>query len=270
MSMWSARWRHDSWRPVEWYRVCRSTVMGVSVRGGGRCRLRATAPVSASLVAVANDVEAHRRAADQLAAEVDARVRERLAVLGVDLVGRLGGRRSLPEMWLRSLTSLDPWLPESTDAVKATALASEIADWVRGALAGIGMVTVQLRVVEPAGLPGIVMPGSPTPSDTGYRQEYQRGAAEDMGQIVDVANGVVVTRDSDPARTRRDRGEDVSRRGRVRPRDQDRRRRRRHDRRADRVPLHCDRLLRDRRGLLRRAVSRASRPLGRRLGRGPE
>ncbi|MEI2704093.1 MAG: hypothetical protein V9E89_02275 [Ilumatobacteraceae bacterium] len=86
-----------------------------------------------------------------MADEVDARVRERLAFLGLDLVGRLGGRRSLPEVWLRSLTSLDPWLPESTDAVKATALASEIADWVRGALAGVGVVTVQLRVVEPAG-----------------------------------------------------------------------------------------------------------------------
>jgi hypothetical protein len=133
-------------------------VPGVSVDGDGRVRswwwplpMASDRAALASLVAVANDVEAHRRAADQLAAEVDARVRERLAVLGVDLVGRLGGRRSLPEVWLRSLTSLDPWLPESTDAVKATALASEIADWVRGALAGIGMVTVQLRVVEPAG-----------------------------------------------------------------------------------------------------------------------
>jgi len=47
-------------------------------------------------------------------------------------------------------------------------------------------------------LPGIVMPGSPTPSDIGYRQEYQQGEAEDMGQIIDVANGVVITRDWTP------------------------------------------------------------------------
>jgi len=47
-------------------------------------------------------------------------------------------------------------------------------------------------------LPGIVMPDSPAPSDTGYRQEYQRGEAEDMGQIIDVVNGVVVTRDWTP------------------------------------------------------------------------
>jgi hypothetical protein len=47
-------------------------------------------------------------------------------------------------------------------------------------------------------LPGIVMPGSPTPSDTGYRQEYRQGVAEDMGQIIDVASGVVVTRDWTP------------------------------------------------------------------------
>lgn len=47
-------------------------------------------------------------------------------------------------------------------------------------------------------LPGIVMPGAPTPSDTGYRQEYQPGGAEDMGQIIDVANGIVVTRDWTP------------------------------------------------------------------------
>lgn len=133
-------------------------VPGVSVDGDGRVRswwwplpTASDRAALASLVSGANDVEAHRRAADQLADEVDARVRERLAFLGLDLVGRLGGRRSLPEVWLRSLTSLDPWLPESTDAVKATALASEIADWVRGALAGVGVVTVQLRVVEPAG-----------------------------------------------------------------------------------------------------------------------
>lgn len=47
-------------------------------------------------------------------------------------------------------------------------------------------------------LPGIVMPAAPEVSDTGYRQEFLGGEAEDMGQIIDRTNGVVVTRDWTP------------------------------------------------------------------------
>lgn len=47
-------------------------------------------------------------------------------------------------------------------------------------------------------LPGIVMPAAPTVDDVGYRQEYLAGEAEDMGQVVDLARGVVVTRDWTP------------------------------------------------------------------------
>lgn len=47
-------------------------------------------------------------------------------------------------------------------------------------------------------LPGIVMPAEPTVSATGYRQEYLAGEAEDMGQVIDRAVGVVVTRDWTP------------------------------------------------------------------------
>lgn len=57
-------------------------------------------------------------------------------------------------------------------------------------------------------LPGIVMPASPTVSDTGYRQEYLAGEAEDMGQVIEVGaeysvpagsfDGVVRTRDWTP------------------------------------------------------------------------
>lgn len=47
-------------------------------------------------------------------------------------------------------------------------------------------------------LPGIVMQATPTPSETGYRQEYLRGEAEDMGMVLDVGNGFVVTRDWTP------------------------------------------------------------------------
>ncbi|MFN0090759.1 MAG: DEAD/DEAH box helicase [Acidimicrobiales bacterium] len=103
----------------------------------------------AALVPAANDVAAHRAAAALLAAAVDRQVRESLAAAGADLVGRLGGRRATPELWLRSLTSADPWLPASTDPAKARALAAELTAWAQGALAGIGAVGVRLRVVEP-------------------------------------------------------------------------------------------------------------------------
>lgn len=43
-------------------------------------------------------------------------------------------------------------------------------------------------------LPGIVMQAEPTMSETGYRQEFLAGEAEDMGQVIDRAVGVVITR----------------------------------------------------------------------------
>ena len=57
-------------------------------------------------------------------------------------------------------------------------------------------------------LPGIVMPADPEVSDTGYRQEYAEGEAEDLGQVIEVGatvsvpagdfNDVVRTRDWNP------------------------------------------------------------------------
>jgi hypothetical protein len=41
-------------------------------------------------------------------------------------------------------------------------------------------------------LPGIVMPAAPLVSNTGYRQEYRVGEAEDMGQIVELGLAVDV------------------------------------------------------------------------------
>ena len=132
-------------------------VPGLSVDDDGRVRswwwplpVAGDRAALAALVGPANDAEAHRRAAASLAAAVDEQVRHRLLALDIDLVGRVGGRRALPEVWLRSLTARDPWLPESADATKAAALAAEVAGWIRGALVGIGTVAVQLRVVEPA------------------------------------------------------------------------------------------------------------------------
>jgi hypothetical protein len=47
-------------------------------------------------------------------------------------------------------------------------------------------------------LPGIVMYADPEVSSTGYRQEFQAGEAEDMGQVIGVVRGAVVTRDWTP------------------------------------------------------------------------
>jgi hypothetical protein len=41
-------------------------------------------------------------------------------------------------------------------------------------------------------LPGIVMPAVPVVSDTGYRQEFAAGEAEDMGQVIAVTGSVTV------------------------------------------------------------------------------
>ena len=90
---------------------------------------------------------AHRAAADALADHVDAVVRHRLA--GKDLLPRRPGRRTLPEMWLQSLVSPDPWLPSSIDATRARALADAAATWVESGRAASGRLGVCLRIHEP-------------------------------------------------------------------------------------------------------------------------
>lgn len=104
----------------------------------------------AALVAAPGDAEAHDAAASHLAAAVDAKVRERLQMSPVEVVAPTRGRRSVTEMWLRSLTSPDPWLPATVDIAQAAALAAQLDTWVSGAMAGIGAVMVQVRIVEPA------------------------------------------------------------------------------------------------------------------------
>lgn len=129
---------------------------GLAVDGDGRARswwwplpTAGDRALIATLVPPANDLDAHRVAAERLASEVDRQVRTRLLEADVDLVGRVGGRRAVPEVWPRSLTDIDPWLPPKTDLAKVEALAGEVAGWVRGALVGIGTVGVRLRIVEP-------------------------------------------------------------------------------------------------------------------------
>ncbi len=98
-----------------------------------------------------NDELAHTAAAQLLAAEVDRQVRIQLAGCGVELLARTPGRRTLPEQWVRSLTTTDAWLPAGVDRDEAHALADEVAGWVAGALVGVGTAAVSLRVVEPTG-----------------------------------------------------------------------------------------------------------------------
>jgi len=62
----------------------------------------------ASLVGTGDDAEAV--AADQLAIEVDQLVRARLRDDDVVLAPRRPGRPTVPEAWVRSLGSNDPWL----------------------------------------------------------------------------------------------------------------------------------------------------------------
>ena len=96
-----------------------------------------------------NDAEGHRAAAEVLAEEVDRQVRERLQRAPAEVVARAPGRRSIAEVWLRSLMSVDPWLPANIDQAKVAAMATEIGAWVRSALVGIGTAGVSLRLLEP-------------------------------------------------------------------------------------------------------------------------
>jgi hypothetical protein len=131
---------------------------GVGVDGDGRARswwwplpTANDRALLATLIGPANDLTAHRAAAWALAVEVDRQVRSRLVEANVDLVGRLPGRRSVPQLWLRSLCSTDPWLPETVEATAAAELTAAVTAWVRGALVGIGSVGVRVRIVEPTG-----------------------------------------------------------------------------------------------------------------------
>ncbi|MFN0026458.1 MAG: DEAD/DEAH box helicase [Acidimicrobiales bacterium] len=129
---------------------------GLTVEGDGRARswwwplpAAGDRALLATLLPGTNDLAAHQRAADQLAREVDRQARACLVAAKVDLLGRVAGRRTVPEAWLRSLVAPDPWLAPASDADKARALAVEVTEWVRGALAGIGSVGVRLRIIEP-------------------------------------------------------------------------------------------------------------------------
>ena len=83
-----------------------------------------------------------------LAEHVDALMRERLHGVAL-LEAKRGGRRTVPECWLASLTSPDAALPTTLDAAKVAAFADEVTTWVRSGTASTARVRVVLRLDEP-------------------------------------------------------------------------------------------------------------------------
>lgn len=98
-----------------------------------------------------NEVDDHARLADELGLEVDRRMREQLVGNGVELLPSRSGRRTVPDAWIRSLTTLDPRLPGSPDAERVVAFAVIVDEWVRSGIVGLGRARLCIRVHEPSG-----------------------------------------------------------------------------------------------------------------------
>ena len=81
---------------------------------------------------------------------VDAEARRRLVQAGVQLVAPRRVRRAATDAWLHSLTSEDPWLPESVPTHDVAALAAQVQAWVRSGLPAAGPTRLCLRIHEPA------------------------------------------------------------------------------------------------------------------------
>jgi SNF2-related domain/SNF2 Helicase protein/Helicase conserved C-terminal domain len=89
----------------------------------------------------------HQAVAATLATVVDSLVRAQISQ-AIPLPRR-AGRRTVPEQWLASLVSDDPWLPANVDVDRARALADAVAEWVRSGRATGGRLGLSLRVHEP-------------------------------------------------------------------------------------------------------------------------
>ncbi|MFV0524913.1 MAG: SNF2-related protein [Acidimicrobiales bacterium] len=98
---------------------------------------------------VDGSAEAQRDLAASLAEATDRLVRERLAAGGASLLPVRPGRRTVPDAWVRSLGSADPWLSPSLAPDRVRALVDEVRGWVGTGAAVPGSVRVCLRVVEP-------------------------------------------------------------------------------------------------------------------------
>lgn len=128
-------------------------VPGLTVGGDGRARSwwwpMPSAADRAALRCLLSDPTpaGHLDLADALADTVDGLVRARLS--GTDLLPRRAGRRTLPELWLQSLVSTQPWLPETADPERTLALADAVTAWVRSGCVAVGRLGLCLRVHEP-------------------------------------------------------------------------------------------------------------------------
>ena len=99
--------------------------------------------------------EAHLRVARLLAEEVDRLTRSRLRCAEARLVARRGGRRSVPHVWLESLSSIDPVLPGALAADKVAAFTEAVQDWVASGAVTLGRARLCLRVHEPGSHPDL-------------------------------------------------------------------------------------------------------------------
>ena len=100
-------------------------------------------------VAPDDSVDSHRFVARQVALAVDREVRFRL-LRGTTQRTRHPGYRSIYETWVRSLTSVDPWMPDSLDPGRLGAFADDVVNWVKSGAASLGRSRLALRVCEPS------------------------------------------------------------------------------------------------------------------------
>jgi hypothetical protein len=105
---------------------------------------------------------AHGRAAEALADEVDRLTRDRLAGVGLRLVARRSGRRTVPQAWLESLTAADPHLSPSLPADKVAAFARRLDEWTASGAVALGRGRLALRVHEPGTHPHASMADTPS------------------------------------------------------------------------------------------------------------
>jgi superfamily II DNA or RNA helicase len=96
-----------------------------------------------------DEADDHRGAAAALADEVDRVIRSRLIERGASVLAPRRGRRSVAQSWALSLTSAEPWLPESLDGAKVRAFAADVEAWVRSGTVAAARARLALRVVEP-------------------------------------------------------------------------------------------------------------------------
>ena len=130
-------------------------VPGVSVEEDGRARSwwwpmpAASDRARVARLLVDGSVASQRDLAVGLAEATDRFVRARLVDGDVALLPPRPGRRTVPEAWVRSLCSADPWLSPSLSVDRVRALVADVESWVRSGAAIPGSVRVCLRVIEP-------------------------------------------------------------------------------------------------------------------------